>query len=422
MLKFITQFFTKISHNVVARNGILFSFFSFLNNGISFFLLLIIAGFISPEGYGELNLFTTLIVLLSFLISLNTTGILSVDFFNLPKSEMAKMVNVVLFISTGMFLILFIFLLFFSSFLEIKIGLSSYYQLIALLICYFQVFSAVNLDFFRLEEKVIQYGIYSVSATVLNFVLTILFVVYWDADWEGRVYAQLGVCVCFFFISICLMVGKKYLCIRETFNKLYLKNALSFGVPLIPHSMSFWFRQGLDRYIINNFYSVSAVGIFSFSYNFANIIQTVGVAFNATNSVFIYKEISKGAGARCILKKQTKIMLVFFLLFSLCIYLAASIFIPILLPKYTDSIKYLFPLCLSSFFQCMYLLFVNYLFFFKKTKKLMYITFSLSILHALLSLWLTQYSMMYTAYVGLITNLLIALSVFIYSRRVYKVI
>ena len=91
---------------------------------------------------------------------------------------------------------------------------------------------------------------------------------------------------CSFFVSIYFLIRRGYLQ-RLIPNKETVKSALAFGIPLIPHSASAWIRQGLDRYVINYFYMATQVGIYSFAYNFANIIQIIGLAFNATNS-YIY--------------------------------------------------------------------------------------------------------------------------------------
>ena len=52
----------------------------------------------------------------------------------------------------------------------------------------------------------------------------------------------------------------------------------------------------------------------------------------------------------------------------------------------------------------------------------MYITFTVSIIHIALSLWLTQYSAVLTAYVSMISSAIEAFMVFIYSRKLYKII
>ena len=122
-------------------------------------------------------------------------------------------------------------------------------------------------------------------------ILTVVFVVGIHWDWEGRAYAHIISCLVLGIASVYILFKKQYL--RKTLPSKYeVVESLKFGVPLIPHSMSFWVRQGADRYIINYFMTQAAVGLFSFAYNFANIIQMIGNAFNASNSVNIYKILS----------------------------------------------------------------------------------------------------------------------------------
>ena len=115
-------------------------------------------------------------------------------------------------------------------------------------------------------------------------------------------------------------------------------------------------------------------------------------------------------------------MTLFFVLLTVTVCLGASVFIPFFFPEYKGAVVFLFFQCLGAMFNCLYLLFVNYLFYYKKTKILMYITFSISVLHALLSYALTRYSVLYTVAIGALTNFLIMAGVFLYSRRVYKVV
>lgn len=410
----------KILKNSLLKNGALFAFFSFLNSGINFLLLLVLANFISPTEYGELNLFNTFVTLLVIFISLNATGIIAVDFFSSDKKHLCRMLNTVLCLSTISFGFFSILLSLFSSFFETTIGLSIEYQWMGLLVCYAQVFSVINLDIWRLEEKPISYGLYSMATIIANFALTLVLVICFKQGWLGRLYAQVSVSAIFFFISIYFLRHRGYL-VKIFPTKKSIKAALNFGVPLIPHNASIWVRQGLDRYIINYFYLATQVGLYSFAYNFANIIQIIGLAFNATNSVYIYKNLAKNdESVKPVLLHQTKMMIIFFIVITVLVCIGTIIFIPICVPEYVEAIPYLIPLCVSALFQCIYYLFVNYIFYYKKTKQLMYITFSLSLLHLILSIILTKYSVMYTAYVTMFVNFAVLLSVFFYSRRIYK--
>jgi len=408
----------KINDNQTFRNGILFTFFSFLNNGISFILLIILAKFISPDGYGKLNLFNTFITIVSIVISLSSNGYISVSFFRKSKEDFSKVINSVFIITTVCFLFVLSFQLLFSGIFVHYVGLSINYQLIALLICYFQIFNSVNLDIWRLEEKPVKYGLYSLSIATLNFAITLLLVISYKQGWVGRLDAQFSVALIYFVISLFFLVRRRLLTFVLPKWKL-IKETLLFGLPLVPHLASGWIRQGLDQYIVNFYHNVSDVGLFGFAFNFANIILIIGAAFNASNSVYIFKSLANPSIDTDIkLKKQTRLMILFFIVLTLLIFIVSYLFIYNALPKYKGSLIYLFPLCISTFFQSIYLLYVNYLFYYKKTEILMYITFSVSILHLSLSYFLTRYSIQYTAYISLVSSALIFFLVFFYSKKI----
>lgn len=407
----------KLNNNF--RNGILFTFFAFLNNGINFLLLVTLAGYLAPEEYGKLNLFTTLITIFSVLIPLGSSGFVSICFFRRTRDELKDIINIISTIS--LFILVFVSLLFLigNRIFTDLLGFSSIFQILALLICFFQVFNQLNLEIWRLEEKPIKYGVYSFCIALANFLLSMLFIISMKMDWTGRVYAQTIITFLFFLTSIVFLINRRYLVIRKI-NVSLLKETLSFGIPLIPHQISGWIRQGIDRYIINFFIGSSAVGLLSFAFNFANIIHMIGLAFNASNSVFIYKNLKNdNIQIRKKLLKQTYFMCLLFFLVTIFVLAGSYILIPYMFPKYLSSIPFLFPLCIGAFFQCVYYLFVNYLFYFKKTKGLMGITISVSILHLFLSFIFTRYGTLYTVYITLFSNFTICILVILYSQKVY---
>lgn len=409
-----------LKNNTTVRHGALFAFFSFLNNGINFLLLIILAKYITPDEYGELNLFNTFITLIGIFISLCTTSYIGVSFFKKDREALKKIIDIALLTSTGMLFLLAGLISLFPDFFSKIVGVDFRYLWIALLVCYFQVFNTVNLDIWRLEEKPVSYGIYSVCVVVLNFCITLFLVAGLHWGWLGRLYAQFYVAILFFIISIVFLIRRKYLVFKWPEFSLF-KETFLYALPIIPHLSSFWLRQGLDRYIINYYHSIEAVGLYSFSLNFANVINIVGTAFNATNSVFIYKKLAAGYSvAKPILNKQTRWMVLLFLVLTLGIISLVSLFIPWVIPKYSGCIPYLFPVCFAAFFQCLYLLYVNYLFYYQKTVQLMHITFFVSLMQVLLSVLLTRYSVLWTAYISLIISIVTFSLVFLQSKKTLK--
>lgn len=406
------------------KNGILFTFFSFLNNGINFFLLMLLAAYLSPDGYGHLNLFNNLITILTVLIPLGCVGYIGNSFFRKSESEFKKVIRTVFKIGFYSFLFFILIILIAGQHLEGLLGLSSKMQILGISICFFQLFTTVNLELWRLNEKPISYGIYSTVFVVLNFIFTLLFISALDFDWKGRIYSQFIITLLFSLISVTFLVKRRYISLTDiqTPKTSFIKETFAYGLPLVPHLLSSWIRQGLDRYIINSFWDITAVGLFSFAINFGNIIHMVGTAFNASNSVYTYKLLKENADdTKYKLKKQTIHLCFFFISLAFLVFLGAHIMIPVLFPKYIEILPYLLPVCISAVFQCFYYLFVNYIFFFKKTKILMYITTSVSILHMLLSYLFTKYGIIYTLYISIISNICILIFVFLYSNKIYPI-
>lgn len=411
---------SQITHSRNFRHGMLYTVFSFVNSGIGFILLLILARYLAPADYGSLNLFTTFVTLLNIVIALCTTSYITVSFFQKSKETLRQIILIAFGTTTGMLVLIAMVMLLFPAFVERSVGVPIEYLWLGIMICYFGVFNNVNLDIWRLEEKPVTYGIYGVSFAVCNFILSFWLIVGMKYGWQGRVYAWFLLGVLYFIISIVFLIKRQYLVLSRPSWDL-VKDTFLYALPLLPHTASFWLKQGLDRYIINYFHNQTAVGYFSFAMNLAAIITIIGTAFNATNSVYIYKKLAEGYDkAQGVLSKQTKIMTAVFLAVSIGVGLFAFALIHFFIPRYEGSIQYILPLCLGAFFQCIYLLWVNYLFFYKKTRQLMHITLSTAILQILLSLWLTPYSPLYTAYISMSITLLTMTLVWLKSKKVLK--
>ena len=412
---------TKIKELILNRNvkhGIIYTFFSLLNSGLGFILVLVLARYLTPSDYGSLNLLNTFITLLNIFISLCSVLYVGIAFFQESRETLNKVIFTVFSTTSVILVFLSILLLLFPHLATKVIGIPVKYIWMGIFISYFQVFNAVNLDIWRLEEKPVCYGIYSVSFAVCNFILTFWFIIGLKYGWEGRAYAWILVALLYFLISLCFLIKRRYRTISIP-SKDILRKVFIYALPLIPHSLAYWIKTGMDRYIINFFYNQSIVGYFSFAANLAAILSIIGSAFNSTNSVYIFKRLAGGlTNSKENLSKQTRLMTVVFIFLCITIILGTISLVTYILPKYSLSFPFIMPLCIGALFQCLYSLWVNYLFFYKKTKKLMHITFSTSLVQLFLSYWLTRYSPNYTAYISMFISILTFLAVYISAKKI----
>lgn len=406
----------KISSNV--KNGAIFSLFSFFNQGINFLVMMLLVTLLTQEDFGHINLFTALVAVIATLIPLGTTAYIGTNFFVKNKNEMQDIYTGIYIISFAVLLILLFILFTCRSTLVSLIHISFTNQILAVAICYFQIFTTINLEMWRLQEEPTKYGIYTSGVIVLNVIITLFFILKCDLGWIGRVYAMFVTNLIFFVLSLYILRKHEWLVFKRV-DSLQLKKMLLFGLPLVPHTITVWMRQGIDRYIINYNWDLTSVAVFSFAINLSSIIQMIGFAFNASNSVFIYKMLAKEEKDTYLkLLKQIKLMTIFFAIITILIWIVSKIGISFFLVKYTDSIELLLPLCVSAFFQCIYLLYVNFLFYYGYTKKIMYTTVSVSIVHVALSVLLCKYSIMYTAYINLFSNFAICILIIFATKQI----
>ena len=410
--------FKRFLNNKLLLKGSLFSLFSFFNQGVSFLLLIILANYIAPQEYGTLSLFNTIITFLGFVISLSTHGYVSVSFFKKNIIEFKQDFSIIFLISFIVASILAIVLFIGNTTLVDVIQLPMEFLWFALAIALMGCCFQIALDYYRIREKIISYGVLSCGLAIINFTLSLLLVVAFHHGWMGRVYAQFTCAALYGIIAIFIFNRFKLFFFKGiTWSK--AKTILMWGIPLIPHLATSWIKQGGDRYIITPYSSLEEVGIFSFALNLSNIIDMIGSAFNSTNSVSIYKTLSSNINGKWNqLKRQTKSIFIIYTIGAISVVGGCSLFVPILLPKYASALPYFYLLAISGYSQCIYFLYTNYLFYYDKTKELMSITFCCSLLHLALSMVFTQYSLYYTCLLYIFLKLLMVVLVVYRSNLV----
>lgn len=403
----LRELYSRLKHNKTLINGGLFSIFSFICKGSSFVLLIILANFILPDDYGRLSLFGTVQTFISYFMAFSTAGYMSVSFFKKDSEEFKKdftAIVILSLLSVALFLLLAAAIL---PFVGDYLGFPSYLLWYAILLSFLTCVIGLFLDYLRIQEHVISYGVVSCGNALLIFGLSILMVVYLKYGWIGWVSGRLVSDVLFAAIAFIFFFRLKLF--KVDFSLERYKTMLLWGIPLIPHLASVWLRQGGDRYLINLYNSVYDVGLFSFALNLTSVIIMIGMAFNQTNSVSIYKILSDKSlfNKKEILKRQTRNIFYIYLFASLFVSVLMSIVVPFVLPQYSGSIPYFGILAFYGFLQCVYFLFCNFLFYFEKTKQLMYVTFGTSLLHLALSIVLTRYSLYYTCMIYVFIQALI---------------
>lgn len=404
------NFFLRLINNKTLIKGGLYSLFSFFNKGVSFVLLVLLANYIAPADYGRLSLFATIVQFMTIVIALSSEGFFSVSYFQ-RKGELFRCdMSSIAVITVCNSLIFCILLLFLQNWLSRASDLPTFSLWLTIPIAFFTIFLHLLADYYRVREKIWTYGAVSVGNAVLNFATSLFLVIAIGLSWKGRAYSQLACTVLFGLLGLFIFIKDRLFTRNITWDN--IKMVALWGIPLIPHHAANWVRQGGDRFIINHFYSVEEVGIFSFALTITSVIVTIGIAFNSTNSVSIYQTLSLEISPEQKKKKldgiTRNVFRIYILGFILC-FIGGIVLVPILLPQYSKSVPYFAITAFYGLLQCLYFLYSNYLFYYHKNQEVMLITFFSSLFHLFASFALTRFSLYLTSIVYVLTQLIVLL-------------
>lgn len=359
----------------------------FLNKSVPFILLPILTRYLTPDEYGTLSLFTVYIYILMILCSLGLTSSISVNFYKLHRS------SIPIFNSTSFLIILCTCIFFllttliFGGVLTDLTGIPFFWLIMIFPIVLTNIYFLNYTNLLQMDMKPIRFSVFQLSKSFLEGILSIVFVVVFLRSWEGRAESMVIISSIFFFVIISFMIKDRYLTRKLYFSKKYAKDGLSFGLPLVPHQISYWIKTGLDRYLIAFLISKEAVGIYSAGYQVGFSIFILVSAVNQAIVPYLYKKLkNKKEIDKYKLVKQT--YKYFLLLIILGVF--TTVFIPQVLTfflgdDYSEASNIIPFLCFSAVIHGMYLMVLNYIFYFKESKKLAIITFSTGLIHVLLS-------------------------------------
>lgn len=402
-------------------NSVIFVVGDVVNKAIPFFMLPILTRYLTPEDYGIISIFGVFIAIISIFAGLNVAGAINVNFFKFSKESLRIYIgNTFLILNISTIIIFFIVFLIHPYLME-KFSLSQAWIYMAVLLAFAQFFTTLNMLLWVAEQKAKVYSFYQFAQTLTTTLLSILFVVVLGLGWQGQLVATSLGTIVFALISLLFIVKRGYLLFKPNIG--YIKDALKFGVPLIPHSLSGWIKTGADRMILMYLVGSVATGIYSVSYQIGMVIGILVMAFNKAWIPYFMKTLSQDPTY----KEKIKIVKFTYLYFGIVILIALGFsfishyIIPYFLGnKFLDAAKYIIYFALAFAFQGMYFMVGNYIFYVKRTSLLAYVTFATSILHILILYNLVKMNgEIGAAQTMLITYIVTFVSVWFLSQKVY---
>jgi len=372
-------------HNKYLENSIIFVLGDVLNKAIPFFLLPVLTRYLTPEGYGIISIITALISVLVVFTGINVPGAINVSYFKLSKENLEIYIGNAIIVANIATLIMFVLIYLFSPYIVEKLLIEREWLFVAAALAFSQLMTTINLILWVVEKKSKPYALYQISQTLVTTAITLVLIIGFGFDWEGRILAISIGTVMFSMISVLFLLKRGYLSLRP--SPVYLKELLKFGVPLIPHALSGWVRTGADRFILVFFLGSSSVGIYSAAYQIGLVVSILATAFHKVWNPYMLETLSSAPTKDSKIKivKFTYLYFVSVVIFALIFSLSAKVFVPYVLgPQFFEASEYILYFSLAFAFQGMYFMISSYIFYAEKTHILAYVSTATAIIHLVL--------------------------------------
>ncbi|MBB1325792.1 oligosaccharide flippase family protein [Pseudoalteromonas sp. SR45-1] len=358
-----------------------------INAAIPFLLLPILTRYLSVEEYGQIAMFQLLIAGLAGIIGLNTVGAAGRKFYDKGVSESElRAYNTsclwVLFFST---LFIVLLTLIFDEELASILSISSDWIYFAIVVSTGSFIIQLRLNQWQIRGEAKRYGALQVGNSLLNLCASLAFVVLYSMGASGRIDALVTTSIIISIVALYFLVKNKLLRFSLP-NKKNIIEALSFGVPLVPHVFGAFLLSSADRYVINDNLGLAAAGIYLLAFQLSSALTIVFDAINKSYVPWLFKNLAKEDDTiKLSIVKNT------YSYFALLIFVAlAGFFIgPLVVTfvagkQFADASYIIGWLLLGQVFGGMYLMVTNYMFYSKQTAKLSFVTITCGLINVLL--------------------------------------
>lgn len=410
--------------NPIYKNTFIYACSDGITKALSFIVLPFISYYLVPEQLGIVANFDVLQSILMLLAGQAVVNALPYFYYERSKREVAILI-------TNLFFIILIANILFSVVIFCSYGIIERYlsigvslQLLTIVSVLTTLLSSMSLILYRLEDKPYVFLKLQILQSVTQLTLLIYMVIYLRLEANGKIYSGvIAGCVlcCIHFI---LLYKRGYVILK--YSKRDIMTLVRFGVPLLPHSLSFWIKGGMDKILLTTYCGLSANGLYSMAMSFGAIYSIFRTSFDNAYTPYLQKRISmmtpdnEKEEKRKFVRMSYKVGGVFLALYFIAVAFCWFAINYLLSDKYLDTFQFVPWILMSLTIYSFYSLVIQFPYTVKKTSGLGVITFFGSLIQLSLSyIFIRMFGVDGIKFSLVLGSLVIMLGVWWYSNKVY---
>lgn len=387
-VSFIRQIYTQSFF----RSASIYTFSNAMASGIPFFIMPVLTHYLAPADFGTLTVFQVLIGVVSPFIGLNLHGAISRIFFESERIDLAQYLgNCLILYALGTFSVFVVVLVCRVELAEL-LNLPASPFLLLPIIAAGQFLTILLLTLWQMENRPALYGMFQLGFTVANILLCLWFVIGLGLGWLGSLLAQLVTFVTFGIIGLGLLCNN--CAVSFKYNPKYIKHALGFGVPLIPHTLSATMFGVTDKLFLSNILGLTDTGIYAIGYQIGMIIALLQNSFNQAWIPWLFAKLKDcGHVAKLRIVQLTYLYFALIVLAALLLSLISPWILALFVgSKYAGAAPYIIWISLGFAFNGMYKMVVGYIYYSEKTLILFWISLITAIINVVLNYYLIHFN------------------------------
>ncbi len=363
-----------------------------LNAAVPFALLPVLTRYLSPDEYGQVAMFTTLVAALAALTGANVHGAASRKYYDneASEAEMGHFLGSCLQILAATTALLLVVSLAFREPLAAWLGLEPAWVSWGVIVSTASFVITLRLGQWQVRAQALRYGVLQISRSVVVAGASLVFVVVLLRGAEGQIAAQLWSVPLLALVALALLAKDGL--VKVSWRPEYVREALAFGVPLIPHVGGLFLLNAVDRVVINDELGLAQAGIYMVAVQLTMAMTMVFDAFNKAYTPWLYERLRRDdpEEKRAIVRRTYQYFAAVLALAGLAFLIGPPIVTFVAGERFAEAGKIVGWLALGRAFGGMYFMVTGYVFYSKRTGRLSMASISSGLLNLLLLVALTS--------------------------------
>ncbi len=225
-------------------------------------------------------------------MGLNTHGLASVQYFRADRDTFRASVGASVGVMAASAIATAIVFLLASDAIAEATGVTRQWQWTVVVAAAGKFALALTLTVWQVQGLALRYGAWQVTSSTLIIGLTLVLVAWAGMGWEGYAVAQSIAAATLGATGLVLVARNGLLTLR--FTRDHFRDALRFGLPLVPHTLAGVAMATMDRLILAGAVGTGETGMYFVALQISSVLVLFGGAVNQAWAPWLFGHLSRG--------------------------------------------------------------------------------------------------------------------------------